>query len=104
MEDNMKLNWVQTDKDSHRYEAVTPRFRFTMVAPPRAKSGLMVQHATAERIPSGYECSPLAIKVRRTTSVVSTHSATLTAQAVSSMLNRYQFIRDSSFHRMSCSY
>lgn len=49
MEDDMKLNWVQTDKDSHRYEAVTPRFRFTMVAPPRAKPGLMVQHATAER-------------------------------------------------------
>jgi hypothetical protein len=48
-DDNMKLNWVQVDKDSHRYEATTPRFRFTMVAPPKAKPGLMVQHATSER-------------------------------------------------------
>lgn len=45
----MKLNWVQVDKDSHRYEATTPRFRFTMVSPPRVKPGLMVQHATADR-------------------------------------------------------
>lgn len=45
----MKLNWVPVDKDSHRYEAATPRFRFTMVAPPRTKPGLMVQHATDER-------------------------------------------------------
>ena len=49
MEDDMKLNWIQTDKDSHRYAAVTPGFRFTIVAPRRAKPGLMVQHATSER-------------------------------------------------------
>lgn len=43
----MKLNWIK--KDDHRYEAETPRYRFTMVSHPKAKAGLMVQHATSER-------------------------------------------------------
>lgn len=44
----MKLHWIQVDKARHRYTAETPRFLFTMVAPPRARPGLMVHHADAD--------------------------------------------------------
>lgn len=45
----MKLSWTKIDGDGHRYVAETPRYRFVMVAPPKAKPGLMVHHAEAKK-------------------------------------------------------
>lgn len=78
----MKLNWTRVDKDRHRYVAETPRFLFTMVAPPRARPGLMVHRAdadtsekpidqrtcrtrrSAERIAQRFEDAPAARRLR----------------------------------------
>lgn len=46
----MKLHWVKIDDNGHRYVAETPRYRFVMVAPPKAKPGLIVQHASDDLI------------------------------------------------------
>lgn len=44
----MKLNWIKVGDSGNRYIAETARYRFVMVAPPKTKPGLMVQHADAK--------------------------------------------------------
>ena len=44
----MRLNWTLEDDKQHRYIAVTPRYLFVMIAPPRGHVGLLVQHASKE--------------------------------------------------------
>lgn len=41
----MKLHWVKDPKSPNRYTSESVRYRFVMIAPPRGKVQLWVQHS-----------------------------------------------------------
>ena len=43
----MKLKWIKVEKGMNIYAAETARYRFIMVAPPRAQAALTVYHLEA---------------------------------------------------------